>query len=134
MGRGTWYRRRRRRTVEECARLDATRDAPPEGTSLERVASNLGRGWLRFFRCPTCDRRAKYLYRAGRAWRCRVCLNLTYHSNNVAQRRLREAAELARDFGAPLADVIAVLRPDWEEEDRRTAHLTHWERWQLRDF
>lgn len=51
-----------------------------EVLALDCTGQHFG-GVRRWFICPSCDRRCEVLY-AGEAFRCRVCLDLSYRSQS----------------------------------------------------
>lgn len=113
------------RTEDGCLRLNYAiypdSDDPEQvqvNIPLERLPCRFG-GTRTYFRCPRCYRRCEVLAMAsrGRAWGCRRCLRLRYHSQTLAPtyRMQRRADELYARAG------------DEFEEGHVTKHK--WMRW-----
>lgn len=70
------------------------------------VHSNLGRGFLWYFICNHCGRRAKLLYRYNYAKPplCRLCLGIDYKRRSRKRDRLGRLPPAVNNVGQPIVD------------------------------
>lgn len=59
--------------------------------------SNLGRGTIPFFICPSCNKRRREMYSVSNKWKCYKCHNLVYSSQQRTKSNPRYWYDLAEN-------------------------------------
>ena len=77
--------------------------------TLEQQRCNFG-GYRTWFLCPNCDRRTSFLYSVAGLFRCRICHNLTYVSqqSNRIDRLINKVNGIYEKLGDANADVLGL--------------------------
>ena len=95
---------------------------------VDTVHSNLGKGYLFFFKCTGCSRRAKYLYRPtpDKPFMCRICHHLKYPDSG------RKKRDMSRFLNKPATVLRYTASPDpvisgYAQQAEEALKKLHWE-------
>ncbi len=114
-------------------RRDAwARNEPPDGVGEVWVDRNFG-GRLRFWLCPLCDRRCRFVYATSSTWFCHKCTERSYRSALSGpgdDRNLTVAANRRDEFARRHPDAVEVTGPGRTRVRQREPgrHFSRWGR------